>query len=570
MKKISKTIALILAFVMSGVVTTSAQSVILSGTTDKDAKAVTILVVKKGATIENMKGSDIMWIDQQEVGAGGSFSIKLPIYSEEDYDILSNASIMNIDEAKIYVSAAGTGDGTSASNPTTFAGAYEKIDEILEIVITEDVEYQEAPATYYGDLRISGLKGTEKLSLPETVSIKGNLEIDKLVLKNTSKIYANGFELCIGENVTSDSITVLGGKNAESCKSTSLKLLGGTYDYIYGGGYKAAGKVTGSTNIVFGGNATTNYIHGGGLESGAAETYINVSGGVIKEAVYGGISGVNLTADTHITMTGGKTEAIFGGCFNADMNGNSYITVKGGEVTRRIYGGCYNDYGLSGWSGSHSVNGTTNIILYPEAKIATGSDSDKGIYGGSRMKSASANEINTIIFLNGSYSSLSSKLGKSSFINPSGSFHNYIVNSSVGGSVSPVESGEVKVETQNGITALSGGVRYNSGHTITLSAETTITYDGIISADIEETTTTTKANTDVAVSSKAVLLVAIYSEDGSMVSCKKTDVNASKEYIVDVNCKLDVNKKYTAKLFLLSDLITIVPLSTSYTIEVRK
>lgn len=569
MKQISKILAAILAFTIFCVIPASAKSVIFTGTTDQKAKAVTILVTKKGTTIQNISGGDIVWIDQQEVCADGSFSIKLPIYSEEDYDIFSNASTKEIDEAKIYVSAAGTGDGTSVSTPTNFAGAYEMIDEILEIVITEDVEYQEAPATYYGDLRISGLKGTEKLSLPETVSIKGNLEIDKLVLKNISRIYANGFELCIGENVTSDSITVLGGKNAESCKSTSLKLLGGTYDYIYGGGYKASGKVTGSTNIIFGGNATTNYIHGGGLESGASETNICVTGGVIKEAVYGGISGVNLTADTHITMTGGKTEAIFGGCFNADMNGNSYISVKGGEVTRRIYGGCYNDYSFSGWSGSNCVNGTTNIILYPEAKIATGGDSDKGIYGGSRMKSASVNEINTLIFINGSYSSFSNKIGNSSFLNPSESFHNYIVNSAIGGSISPSGAGKVVIETQKGVTACSNGVIYKNGDVLTLSAETVITYNGIISGEIIETNTDTKANAGVVVSSTAELFAAIYNEDGSLVSCAITEVDASKAYTINMNCKLETNKKYTAKLFLLKDKTTLVPLAECFAIELR-
>ena len=67
---------------------------------------------------------------------------------------------------------------------------------------------------------------------------------------------------------------------------------------------------------------------------------MNVYGGTVdKTTVYEG--------DTYINMSGGSVEGIFGGSMSQTMTGNTRIAVSGGQVTRRIYGGCYND-----WSGS--------------------------------------------------------------------------------------------------------------------------------------------------------------------------------------------------------------------------
>lgn len=571
MKKSLKIVALALILIMTFSASVFAQSAVMTGKTDVGAKGVTVLVVKKGATIQTMTGDDIVWIDQQNVQADGSFSIKLPIYSDTEYDVFSNATSKNVEEARIYVSQTGTGNGLSADSPTTLAEAYSQIDDDLEIVITEDMTYEDASAEYTGNLTIRGLSGTEKLTLPEIVSVKGNLKFDDIVLKTSSKLYANGYNLEIGENVKSDTLTVYGGKDGVSCKNTSLKIYGGTYGYIYGGGHHSGGKVTGSTNVVFGGNATAEYIHGAGCEAVASKTNITISGGVVNESVYGGMAGVPLTADTNILMTGGTVQSLYGGNSVTNLTGNTYITVKGGEVTRRIYGGCYNEYKFS-WDSDGYVKGSTNIIIYPAANLITGSGlslSDRtnmGIFGGSRRKADTEDEVNTIIFMDGSFDKYGSNVVKSGTLK---SFHDYLVKSAVGGSVSPIENGKVVVNTKNGITALSNGARYQNGQTISLSAETTITYDGIISADIEETTATTKANADVAVSSSAVLFAAIYDDSEKLVSCATSDVTSTKDYTVDINCKLDANRKYTARLFLLTERSTLVPLSGSYTIEVR-
>ena len=544
-----------------------AQSVVISGKAD-NARAVIVLVTKKGVPLNSMVGSDIVWIDQQEVDKEGNFEIKLPILSEDSYEIYTNAPIEKDDSGIRYASSNGTGNGKYPEHPSTLAEIYKELDVVNEIIIVDDVNYMTPSASYSGTIKISGLKGSEKLVLPSEVSLKGNLIISHLALSTQSKIYANGYELEICDNVTSDVLTVYGGKNGETCNKTSLKLYGGKYSAIYGGCSNA--NVKESTKIVFAGNAVTDYIYGAGSgwNAGAPVTNVEICGGTINESVYGGTSDVAFNGNTNIVMTAGKTEAIFGGCANSSMTGNTYVTVKGGEVTRRIHGGCYNDYGLS-WSTDYYVNGTTNIVLYPEAKLITGSNMDKGIYAGSRREKDTEDETNTIIFLNESYSKFGSKIASGSFLNPAKSLHDYIVKSAIGGNILPYAAGQARVETQNGVTALSNGVRYENGALIPLTKETVVTFDGITSAHIQDAETDTKANADVVVSSTAELFAAIYDENGILISCGLTPVDSSKNYIVNIDCKLEKNKKYTAKLFLFKDKVTLVPIAGRYEIEVR-
>ena len=582
MKKI---ISLALALTMFSAVSASAQSVIISGKTDSGVRAVTLMVAQKGATLETISGSDIIWMDQQEVGKDGSFTINLPMFSDDEHELFTNATQKEIKERKIYVSENGTGDGSSADAPTTLSAAYAQLDENPNIVIVSNVTYSDAPSAYTQNVTIKGATGSEVLTLPETVSINGNLTIDNLKLKTESKVYANGYELEIGKNVTSDMLTVYGGKDGSStterCSKTSLKIYGGTYGYIYAGGHTANGYVTESTNLVFGGNATAEYLIGGGCEVGAAVTNVTVTGGVVNEAVYGGINSVTHNGDTHITMTGGKVQAIFGGCNSASMNGNAYITVKGGEVTRRIYGGCYNETGglfSISWNSDYYVNGTTNIILYPNDKLITGSglsstDSiNKGIFGGSRMKNAKSDEVNTILFMDGSYTKLNGEVGEqgSSYTSSFKSYHNYLVDSAVGGSVVPDGNGTVKVSTNNGITAVSDGKRYLNGETITLASLTQIAYYGVSDATAEKTQSGATAKTEVVASSDAELIVAIYDEYNRFISCEIMPVTATDEYEMNINCTLDAGKKYVAKFFLWQDTDSnLVPFADNYVIEFR-
>ena len=168
------------------------------------------------------------------------------------------ATMVNAESVKtIYVSTTNgnnqsTGE-TEATAVKTLATAYSKLNGNGNIVLLDNITYSEAPAAYTGNISIKGKTSEVQLTLPSTVSIKGNLEIDNVKLLTKSTIYANGYKLVIGNNVTSESrLTVYGGKASASVTSTDITLLGGLYERVYGGGN--SGAVSGNTNVVFGGN----------------------------------------------------------------------------------------------------------------------------------------------------------------------------------------------------------------------------------------------------------------------------------------------------------------------------
>lgn len=622
MKKSIKIAATLFSATMLFANAAFAKGITLSGTTDPDSYGVAVLVTEKGKDVHTLKAEDVVWISQHNIDQNGNFIISLPIFDEAAYDMYSSAGNFSTNEEtlKVYVASnpGGNQSGFDAQNPTTLSEAFKSISSVDEIIITDNITYENIPVPYYGNLKISGLTGSEVVTLPETVSLNGNLAIDNLILKTQSSIYANGYSLIIGENVTSDRMHVYGGSNGVACANTDIKIYGGQYADIYGGGNNG-GTVTGNTNVVLGGNANpgyeitseasaelkcnvlgggrfskvngstnitlegnaiANYLVGSGVGTGAvvSETHININGGKVMN-VYGGSKDVPLTnCNTYITMTAGIAESLFGGCESASMSGNTYITVKGGEVLRRIYGGCYNNHtGLSWSSTDYSVNGTTNVFLYPEASLITGTGLthdnkiNSGIFATSRRQNSSANETGSIFFMDGSYSKFKSKVAEqtSFYKNTFKSFHIYTVDSAIGGSVSPDGAGNVTVITTNGKTALTGGKRYMNGQKISLTANavTSIVYDGIDSADIYGN----QAQVGVTSSVEAELYASVYDESGSLIFAGLTKVNPGTDnYEVDINCNFEANKKYQVKLFLWDGKAKLVPIAGTYIIEVKK
>lgn len=381
-----------------------------------------------------------------------------------------------------------------------------------EVVISADTAYADIAASYSGDLVIKGLAGTEKLTLASEVSLKGNLKIEGVVLSGASTLYANGYTLEIASNVTSDSrLTVYGGKKSSALTgNTNLILLGGLYNNIFAGGN--GGAVNGNTNVVLGGNANTGdgiddsasnistcFVYGGGnnatvtgktnvtltgsavakylvgagygTNGTATDTNVLIEGGKVMN-VYTGSRNTTLTGcNAHFTMTGGFAEAVFGGCESTTLTGNTYLTFKGGEVSRRVYTGCYNNADskllwLTWASTNNRVIGTTNLTLYPEAKLATGTGLsgtngvNKGVFSGSRIKSQPSDEKNTIIYMNDSYSSLSGKIGENGSLHKSDfkSFHNYVIKVATGGTVyGTPTAGTVYIEPDTNYYGLVGG-----------------------------------------------------------------------------------------------------------------
>ncbi len=274
-----------------------------------------------------------------------------------------------------------------------------------------------------------------------------------LVFQQGGSVFANGNKLVIKEDVTVQNETYLyGGGNFMTVASTDITIMSGTYKKIYGGGLCApkvkddsgneivsvrgdvhayiGGKVNASINHtyhteddgpiyrVFGGsngglikgsvyltfadNAKANYVFGGSCNSGGVgnSIHLNVTGGKMM-SIYG--SGDNSNAgwnpdytgcDIYATITGGEVEQIFGGSQSANHKGNITLRVLGGKITRRIYGGCYNDcsvklipFSYTWTTNVKSVTGNITLVIGSGATINYSLklfEVDYGIYAKSR------------------------------------------------------------------------------------------------------------------------------------------------------------------------------------------
>ena len=212
-----------------------------------------------------------------------------------------------------------------------------------------------------------------------------------LVFPSGGSVFANGNKLVIKESVTVKNVaTLYGGGYRTTVNSTDITVLSGTYATIYGGGLHNAGVndisvkgdihayvggnvnstidhsnhsgsnnvfggsngglIKGSVYLTFGDNAKAHYLFGGSCNSSAVKgsIHLNVTGGKMM-SIYGSgdnsNAGLNPDSGCNIfaTITGGEVEQIFGGSQSANHKGNITLRVLGGTITRRIYGGCYNN-----------------------------------------------------------------------------------------------------------------------------------------------------------------------------------------------------------------------------------
>lgn len=256
-------------------------------------------------------------------------------------------------------------------------------------------------------------------------SIGDNVRFENITLqfRDNSSLYANGFDLYIHDDVkiTGD-VTLYGGGKAKDVARTNMTLMGGTFFNVYGGGNggKVLGdvnltiggnfnenlsishahdhqvfgggnnsKIHGNVNLRFGDNAKANYIYGGcSGKNSEINGHINLqfTGGKAM-SVCGGSSDVNQNCDVYLYFTGGQVEQIFGGCEKASMIGDILISVTGGKVTRRIYGGCYNNYTFDGWQKAPNyVYGEILLLLGEDAEITLkGGGGDNTLFAHSRQ-----------------------------------------------------------------------------------------------------------------------------------------------------------------------------------------
>ena len=277
-----------------------------------------------------------------------------------------------------------------------------------------------------------------------------------LTLGGWNMYFANGHRLQINENVTvtkTDTCLFGGGgwcygteANGHTVYGTDVTVMSGTWFKLYGGG--RVGDVEGDSKLYVGGNVnaghtvsdegSTQLAYGGGYKCNiSGDIYLTIADNVKMNFIYGGLelggdTNYTVGGDIHVLMSGGETYSIYGGhkivlddgvdgtqtgnidltitggtiaqvfgaTRGADQIGNVTVHVKGGTVTRRLFGGCYNEYAvLSGFSSDYHVVGNVEVYIYEGVNFAwNSSESDLGLYAHSRYDLLD-DEVTSIYFM---------------------------------------------------------------------------------------------------------------------------------------------------------------------------
>lgn len=243
------------------------------------------------------------------------------------------------------------------------------------------------------------------------------------------------------------------------------------YSSVYGGGWgetkddvTTLDTVKGDTYVTIEADARVNYAYGAGGSASTVQgtSHVEFVNGYVK-SIYGGASGSGTNSHTSVKMTGGYTEQIFGGSAQG-MTGNTYVQVSGGEVSRRVYGGCYNNLGNTGtWADTnYHVDGYTTVVIedanaltfdYTENYIKV----DNSLFAGSRYETNSKEEVGILVFVDDLYDTYKNNIGYSNILYSS-SFnnllpYNYLVDASAGGDVS-ADANELHIKPDTGNQAI--------------------------------------------------------------------------------------------------------------------
>ena len=166
---------------------------------------------------------------------------------------------------------------------------------------------------------------------------------------------------------------VFGGGDAAAVTGSSVTVVGGRIDYLFGGGNGEsvpANIGTGGITIALHGGHIGHVINASnqqGTIGGAINVTVDNDGGCdeIVDEFFGGSNMVDITGDvsTVIECGAGTFGAVYGGSNKANIDGNVSLTVKGGTIGR-VYGGSKGDLASLGSSHSDvSANITGDVTL---------------------------------------------------------------------------------------------------------------------------------------------------------------------------------------------------------------
>lgn len=367
----------------------------------------------------------------------------------------------------IYVSSSG-----SDNNSGTVDLKLKTLDKALTIVENGGTIYLDGaiPVNSWNSHNKSAtiIGGTIDFSAitEDTIEINDDVTFKSVTFKANSSIselfvFANGYKVTIGENcswVNANRLQIYGGgKAGTTVASTNLTVLSGTYlviaggsrkgvvlgdtklyvggtvnsnidvtdhageHFIYGGG--CGDTINGSTNVEFSDNAKVVYLFGGSTYSNGNAiikkgSNIKITGGQ-GMSIYAGNRNCDVGSGAKCQYDNGTFEQVFGGNERASLTGDVDLRINGGKITRRVYGGCYNDttgiFNIS-FVSQHHVCGKIALSIGDDANIVfSSSDPDRSIFARSRYNQDL--ESTSLIFTGvTAYNNYKNKLGASDSI----------------------------------------------------------------------------------------------------------------------------------------------------------
>ena len=336
-------------------------------------------------------------------------------------------TIVNAEEngQVVYVSTNGV-DSNIGTISAPFQTLEKALDEVVDggIIVLQDTVTIDTWEKHNKEVSITG--GTLQMTWSNDIVINDSVNFYNinLLVNSATNVYANGNSVTIGENVVWTGSPTLelhgGGMAGTTVASTDLTVLSGTYKSIFGGsksgtvlgdtnlfvggtvnsdvdetdhaidcfvfGGGNGDTIKGSTNVTFGGDAKVVYLFGGSNNANANianGSNLNVTGGKGMSA-YAGNRNVDAKSGANAVITGGTFEQVFGGNERASMTGDVDMRVIGGTITRRVYGGCYNDTSGLSFSTSYYVNGEISLTIGNATIDFSSSEPDRSIYARSR------------------------------------------------------------------------------------------------------------------------------------------------------------------------------------------
>ncbi len=162
-----------------------------------------------------------------------------------------------------------------------------------------------------------------------------DLSLEKLNIANAPADNADLGEYIIFGGYENSSLTA---------DNTKITMLGGTVSHIYGGGDD--GDVSGNASVIISGGTVRENVYGGGRipESSVGSSSVNITGGTIGHNETGIVQGGN----------------VYGAGYQGKVVGNASVTIIGGTVMKNVYGGGVLDTATA-VSKTITVGGTAKI-----------------------------------------------------------------------------------------------------------------------------------------------------------------------------------------------------------------